>query len=73
MITVSESVIIKRINRRLTRDGERLRTLRSERDWPTLGTFYIVDQSNAVVYRHVDLEQLGRELGALRPGEGLAA
>ena len=69
---VSESAVIKRINRRLAKDGEQLRTRRSERYWSDLGTHYIVDSNNCVTASHVDLEQLGRELGALRPGEAVA-
>lgn len=73
VMTITEKALYQRINRRLKHDGEVLRTARSQRTELTVGRYYILDvQSNAIAYQHVDLEELGRKLGVLLPGEQLA-
>jgi hypothetical protein len=78
--TVSEQALIKRINRRIggydakrcIAWGERLRKNNSDRWWSDLGGYYTVDwNSNAVTSAHVNLEQYGREVGALTGREAL--
>jgi hypothetical protein len=61
---VTWRAVVQRVNRRLAHDGEMLRADRSS------GEHYIVDiQRNAVTAQHVDVEELGRELGVIRPWE----
>jgi hypothetical protein len=76
--TVSEGALIKRINRRIggydaktyTAWGERLRKLRGDRWWTDIGSYYTVDWNTGNLGdRHIDLEQYGREVGALAPDE----
>lgn len=66
---ISKNALIKRINRKLSREDEQLRTLRGERDWSNLGNYYITNGRNNVMAAHVNLERLGRELGALKAHE----
>jgi hypothetical protein len=77
---VSERALIQRINRRIggydaktcTVWGERLRKNSSERGYSDLGWFYTVDMySNYVTSAHLNLEQYGREVGALTEREAL--
>ncbi len=78
--TVNEQALIKRINRRIggydaktcTVWGKRLRKNSSDRSYSDLGWFYTVDMySNHVASPHIDLEQYGREVGALTGREAL--
>jgi hypothetical protein len=72
-VPVSKRAIIQRINRKLSAEGEKLKTNRSQRWYSDLGSYYIVDENrNAVVSAHHDLEALGRELGVLAPWEIIA-
>lgn len=72
LVSVSKKALIARINRRLAKDDEMLRTLRGERDRHNLGDHYVVDVTrNLVVRKYVDLVDLGREIGALRGWERL--
>ena len=69
-VPVSTRAIIQRINRKLAKDGDKLRKNRSQRWWPEMGDYYIVDEErNAFIRGHVDLEDLGRELGVLEDWE----
>lgn len=70
--TVSNRALFGRINRRLAKDGEVLKTTRAR--WEsTLGTFHIVDVSRGlVVHQHVDVLKLADELGVLGPDEQAA-
>jgi hypothetical protein len=84
--TVTESALIRRINRRIggydrkscTTWGCRLRVARGFTDRSTglfyengdLGRYYTLDNySNGLVDDHIDLEQYGREVGALADWE----
>ena len=78
--TVSEGALIKRINRKIggydrktcTAWGERLRKLRGDRSWMDLGSFYTVDWNTGNLGdTHINLEQYGREVGALAEREAL--
>lgn len=62
-VTVTQDAIIKRINRKLAHEGERLVTLRGERGVHDLGRHYIVDtHQNGIVATHVDIVDLAREM-----------
>ena len=72
MRPVSEKALIGRINRRLKPDGELVRTARSLRAEHNVGRHYRLDvYRNLIVEMHVDLEELGRRVGALRQSERL--
>jgi hypothetical protein len=81
MNTITERALIRRINRKLAHDGQRLRKTRPAGyglpgglpTYPTeLGEFHIVDNwTSALVSGHENPEELGRELGVLRAYEKL--
>ena len=63
-IRVSESALIRRINRKLAPDLEQLRKNRGD------GDFWIHDcNRNFVIADHVDIEDLAKELGCLASWE----
>lgn len=68
---VKASTLIKRINRRLKKEWQGLRSCKyNSRGCSELGDYYIVDHRyNTLVAQWVDPEELGRELGALRSWE----
>jgi hypothetical protein len=71
-VTVTERALIQRINRKLAKDGEKLRTTRGHFE-PSLGRHYVIDLNrNFVVRKQFDLEELGRQLNVLQPWEDLA-
>jgi hypothetical protein len=79
--TVSERALIQRINRKIggydrrtcTAWGERLHKTRGDRSWSDLGPFYTIDwNSNVIGDTHINLEQYGREVGALAERESLS-
>ena len=64
---VSRDALIKRINRRTRRGGERVKVTRGKRRCGDLGGFHIVRRRDKkLVARNVHLEELGRYLGALK-------
>jgi hypothetical protein len=64
---------MQRINRKLSADSQQLKTCRSPRDRSYIGNYFVIDtRLNVVKQTHVDVEELGKELGALRPWEQLA-
>jgi len=78
-VPVSPRALQQRINRKLRVEDEVLRKSRPVYDQgrpiynSDLGEFYVVDVNrNFVVAGDVDLQQLGRELGALQNWEELA-
>ena len=81
-VPVSERAPIQRINRKLDCDRptarqsgsiEMLKTARGARAEHDLGRHYIIDlRGNVVLRKDVDIEELGRELGVLRPYEAVA-
>lgn len=82
MRQVTERALIQRINRRIggydrgtcTAWGERLRKLRGDRWWADFGSYYTVDwNTGGLCDRHIDLEEYGREVGALAEWESLEA
>ena len=73
-LAISERALYQRINRRLSQAGERLCTARGESAKQELGDYYVVETGQrttcaGVAHAYVDLETLGRELGAIRPWE----
>jgi hypothetical protein len=64
-LDVSTRALVQRINRRLKPDNERVKSGRRY-----AGQYYVIDFArNWVTSENVDLEALGRELGALEPWE----
>jgi hypothetical protein len=69
-VAVGERALIARINRKLAHDDQALRTTRGERAYLDLGSFYILNlRTNFIDAYRVSLEDLGREVGALKPYE----
>ena len=74
MTVLSENALRARINRKLAHEGERVVTPRyGSQSWLEYGPHFIVDDRNNLQAWSCDLENLGRELGVLRPGETLRA
>ncbi len=70
-VPVSERALIQRINRCLNKSDEYIKKARGVAV-NTIGQFYRVDfYSNAVIERDVDIEELGRKIGALQGYEEL--
>jgi DNA-directed RNA polymerase subunit RPC12/RpoP len=69
-IKITERALYQRLNRKLRQDGKQLRTARSEGVELDIGRYFIVDVNrNAITDQNVNLEELGRELGAIQPWE----
>lgn len=68
---ISESALISRINRKLSHDGEVVRTCRvGSVDFPRLGRHYVVDLStNCVTQYDIDPAELGVGLGVIKRRE----
>lgn len=63
---VTESAVLKRVNRALASQGEKVRKQR--------GDYNVIDVSlNAIVHEGIDLEALAKDLGVLKSWETLAA
>jgi hypothetical protein len=72
-VKITERAAFQRINRTLHKQGENLRTARTQRAEAAMGRHYIVDtKRKAVTADHVDLEKLGRKLGVIQPWEEVA-
>ena len=73
MSIVTESALLRRINRALAKQWESVRTCREDsRAFGTLGRHYLVDACNNIVAYPVDLETLGRELNVMGEQESVA-
>lgn len=80
-ITVSDSAVLKRINRKLAHEHKHVRKTRGFYNQVcgpffdhNLGEYYCVDwYSNVITATHLDIEALGRELGVLRDSEALSS
>lgn len=71
-VPVTHRALVQRINRALKKDNKNLKAARSEKVSQELGGYFVVDlHRNAVVSKDVDLEEFGRELGALQKFERL--
>ena len=73
-IKISERAVIQRINRKLAKDNEKLKTLHeTSQSIHNIGRHYIVDiYSGAILHTHQDVESLGREIGVLHNREKIA-
>jgi hypothetical protein len=73
-VTITEGSAVKRINRKLAPEGEKLRTLRGDRYWNDFGRYFIVDtHTGCLVATHVKIADLAAELGVLAPWERIDA
>lgn len=72
-LSITESALIRRINRKFAHDGETLHKTRPGRGYGghELGYYHITDCNNCLTSAHQDLEALGRELGVLKATEHL--
>lgn len=71
-VPVSKRALFQRVNRTLKKQGKAIKTTRADRWREDLGDHYIIDMSrNVIVAGHIDLEEYGREIGALRDYEEL--
>lgn len=71
-MTVTESALVKRLNRKLDKDYQRIRKSRGARAVQELGTYYLLDTySNGIVDTFLDLEEMGREYKVLHELEEL--
>ncbi len=69
---ITARALQQRVNRRLLTGGEKLVKARSQREASELGEYYTIDTAHNVIGRkNIDLEGLGRELGALAEYEAL--
>ncbi len=70
-VPITPKALIQRINRKLRADGEVLKRARGHVAI-TLGEYFVVDVTRKfVAHHHVDLAELGRELGVLAEWESL--
>ena len=66
MNEISERALVARINRSLSKTGERLRVCREASKWfDQLGRFYCVNNHNRVSATHVNMKQWAKELKAI--------
>ena len=74
-VPVSERALVQRINRRLKHgDDEQLRKSRGEAARAAVGDYYTVKIGNGTLSRSgFDLDDFGREVGALAAYETLAS
>jgi hypothetical protein len=73
MKAISESALVKRINRKLRLSGLAVRLAPyGSRSFQDHGRCYVVNDRHHLLRRDVDLESLGRECRALRSGEALS-
>ena len=72
-IAITEKALVQRLNRALAKSETILRKsrpgTRMEIDY---GNYYSVSFRNNINGAHIDIEDLGRELGVMRPHETLA-
>lgn len=71
--TVTKRALFARIDRKLQKDGERLRRCKeSSKAYADLGDYYVVSgNTNTVIAQHCSLEGLAKELGLLAAWEVL--
>ena len=72
LVSISTRALVQRINRTLVEAGQQLRAARGARARVELGDYYMVDERGVAVDSHIDIEELGREIGALQSWEILA-
>jgi hypothetical protein len=72
-IRLSKRALSQRINRHLKKQNEYLCACRENwRGYTTVGDHYVIDTSlNAIVHKHVNIEDFAREIGVIKPYECL--
>jgi hypothetical protein len=71
---VSQSAVVQRVNRKLKREMKALRKARGAYRAGFPGDFYVVNfKHGGIVQTHVDVEDLARKLGVLKPWEEVAS
>lgn len=77
-VPITERALLQRINRKLKKENQVLRTARGFWAGPNwyednnLGRYYVIDiYQNMLVDHHVDIEEMGRDTGALAEWEAL--
>lgn len=71
MTYITENALVKRVNRRLSSDGQRIRRCAYSSTWYSeLGRIYVCEGS-LVTAKHFDLEFNARELGVMKDSEVL--
>ena len=71
LIPLTQRALYQRLARALARSGKTLRKARAAPARRYVGDFFILSDSGGIVAHHVDLQQLGRELGVLQAYEHL--
>ena len=72
-VPVSPRILLQRINRKLAKDFETVKTTRGDRWRGELGDYYRVDLSrNVILETDVDLELTAKQLGVIKKWESLA-
>ena len=72
LLPVSKLALMRRINRKLSKQDERLYARRGIADGDEPGDHYVVNtRKNTLIEANVNPEQKGRELGVLQPWEAL--
>jgi hypothetical protein len=73
-VPMSERALLARINRRLVKDGQKMKLCPPDSRWYNdLGRYYVIDVSiNGITAKDCDLEGWGRDLGCLKPYEELS-
>jgi hypothetical protein len=70
---VSMKALVRRVNRRLVKQGQKLIKTRGERVRAELGDMYVIDtNTSALILFRVNVEVLARELGALQTWQKVA-
>ena len=70
-VPLTQRALYQRLARALARSGKTLRKARAAPARRYVGDFFILSDSGGIVAHHVDLQQLGRELGVLQAYEHL--
>ena len=70
-VLVRARALTQRINRKLAKRGEKLlKAKQGSKKFQQMGEYYTIDITrNVVTGEHIDIEKLGRDLGAMKPYE----
>lgn len=73
--TISERALLKRINRKLAKEGEKLcRLPERSRSFGDMGEYHLIEvHTNSVIATHVDVTKLAKEMQALGESETVAS
>jgi hypothetical protein len=73
-VQITERALIQRINRKLAKDMEQLKTARTESVERDVGKYFVLDlHRNAIIQTNVDPEELGRKIEVLQAWEEVAS